>query len=348
MAGLSAQDIQEQVRQAQQHALAPTVSQQQPLPPIGAGGGYVPPPPVLPLPPLPSPNASSLGGGSSIVNMGKISLLSICFSLVFFGAFSFLGGFLLGMWFGGPEPISFSSNERKETRLLGQLPPEQPMPVSQTAPTSSQDQLIPPWFAEKAGAATEDTIKNATIRGVPDFLAPLVSATQSAVGKQMGYKVQQQMGDRSNQSTSSPPQRPLSTSHAETTLPHQQPQTSQLPTSEFTRFPVVTLQKEQSPPSLSFEDSRSLSHSKDEGYTIQLGVYAAADNAYALVNHMQTLNHTSHVVEGKSSDGSALYYVHSGLYNDYNAALGAASQFASQNIPGATIVRVSRKDKGAS
>lgn len=36
-----------------------------------------------------------------------------------------------------------------------------------------------------------------------------------------------------------------------------------------------------------------------------------------------------------------MYYVNSGFYKDYTTALNAGSQFASQNIPGAIIVKVS-------
>jgi hypothetical protein len=40
--------------------------------------------------------------------MGKLSLLSISFSLMLLGAFTFLGGFLLGIWVVGsqnPQPL---------------------------------------------------------------------------------------------------------------------------------------------------------------------------------------------------------------------------------------------------
>jgi cell division protein FtsN len=85
-----------------------------------------------------------------------------------------------------------------------------------------------------------------------------------------------------------------------------------------------------------------------EIYKIQLGAYAARDNAEALVSRLQALNYTSHVDQGKAQDGSAVYYVHSGVYKDYTTALEAASQFVSQNIPGAIVVKVSREDKSTS
>lgn len=94
--------------------------------------------------------------------------------------------------------------------------------------------------------------------------------------------------------------------------------------------------------------STPLSQGGNEGYTIQLGVYASKDNANGLVHDLQALNFIAHVSENKASDGTPLYYVHSGHYKDYTTALEAASHFASQNIPGAIIVKVSQKNVSAS
>lgn len=48
-----------------------------------------------------------------------------------------------------------------------------------------------------------------------------------------------------------------------------------------------------------------------------------------------------YIIGNWKMNGGQLYYVHSGLYNDYGTALQAASQFTSQNIPGAMVVKVS-------
>ena len=344
MAGPSVQDMQEQVRQAQQNALASTASQQQPLHPMVAGGGGYAPSPILPQ------GTNSLGRVTPkgiTVNLGKISLLAVCFSLMFFGIFTFLSGFLLGIWFAGPEQVSFVP-EKKETPLLGLLPPEQQMQAPQMRSVPSQGGELPSSLKNNAGSITEDMVSNTTVSGVPAFLYPLVNATQSAAGKQLGHKVQQQVDRQSNASMPSTPQpqtnSPLNT---QTQLPYQQPLSSPA-TSGPTHFPAVMPQRKQPAVPYSHERTNSLPHQEDEGYTIQLGVYAAKDNADALVNHMQALNYTSHIIEGKAPDGSTLYYVHSGLYKDYNAALDTASRFAAQNIPGAIVVKISKNDKGLS
>ena len=294
-------------------------------------------------PPISPQNANTQGSvpmKGMAVSVGKISLLAITFSLMLFGAFVFLSGFLLGMWFGGPETISFSPRE-KEAFTLGLLTPTQQAPVPQTTPVYPANGKPPQDFSKKVASAADDAITSAAIPGVPDFLAPLVKATQTAVGQQADHKIQQQAGRQLAQPISSSPQTPPPIGRLPQ-VSHPQPSSSQLPITGGVQHPVVV-----TPPSTPSSAPPSQTTGK-EGYTIQLGVYAAKENADTFVNHMQALNYTSHIAEGKASDGSPLYYVHSGLYNDYTTALEAASQFVSQNIPGATVVNLSKEDKGAS
>lgn len=331
MAEPSAQNIQEQVKQAQESALAQAAAQpQQPPANIPAPQFSPPPPPILPQP-------QSFTGGAQpsgvTIRMGKVSLLAACLSLMLLGALTFLGGFFFGIWFSGPsKPQTILT--AGELQSLGIIPAQQQLAI----PTPPQSGGIAGTLKEgaqaigfghiaagQAGNVASSAVTGVTVPNVPGFLTPLVSATQLAVGQQLGYKAQQQVGQQMNQTIGAPPQQ-MAQQTAQTGAP-QQP----------------------SPPSSSSASPLSQGiMGNNDGYTIQLGVFAAHDNAQALVNHLQALNYPSQVVEGKSPDGSALFYVQSGQYNDYKAAAEAATQFAAQNIPGALIVKISQSSKGGS
>jgi cell division septation protein DedD len=319
------QDRQGQMKQV------PASPQQQPLHPMASGGASVSLPPSLPTQTT-SPQTGINTNGITF-NMGKLSLLTISFSLMLLGALTFLGGFLLGLWFAGP---SVSSTNMGERPTLGLLPPP-----SQNA-NGSQGGGVLQNIAGDAGYTAQSVLSNAPIPDVPSFLTPLVTATQMAVGQQLGYKVQQKLGNGGRQSNSnnnlSPvPQTPLGA------MPYQLDSTSPQ-RSNYAPLPLTPPQGSASPT----ENTPSSSYGGSEDYTIQLGVYASKENAAALVNQLQSLNFTSYTTESKAPDGRNLYYVHSGHYKDYSTAMEAASQFASKNIPGATVVRVSQKNGGAS
>lgn len=387
MTGEAPQDSQAQARQSQQNAWAQASAYQQPVHPMVAQGG-----PVL-MPSGQSQSSTSQSASSSkgaTVSMSKMSLLGIAFSLMLLGAFTFLGGFLLGMWFEGPKPsASVNQASVSQTPTIGLLPPHQqgampqagvpqapslqPAPVSQDSDglrqaMGQEGQDI--GFSEIAGSqaayATQSAIVHKHISDVPSFLTPLVTATQNAIGQQMGYKAQQLVTKKlshaaspsksQNAPTTQPQPSPATQSKPSSTIPSSgagsvktMPQSSQKNSSDNSAFQSSPGSQEtsQTKSESSSETSPASSNVKGE-YTIQLGSYAAKENAAALVNHLQDLNYTSHVVEGKSPDGAALYYVHSGDYKDYNTALDAASQYVSQNIPGAIVVKVSKNGKGTS
>ncbi len=310
---------------------------QPPLHPMVTGGNYVPSPPPLPINNISMPSSEQTKG--NIVYMSKISLLTIAFSLTLLGAFTFLSGFLLGTWFTTPVPPPYSSvMSSRETPALGLSYPEQPI-VQQPRPSSQKNKVLQ-TFVEETNPAVSSAISEPIASNTPRYLSPLVTATQRAIGEEVGQRVQQEVGQQLGQYSPQP-------TSPENTLQHTPPY--QLSTGEI--HPPLPTFSPKGAPSLGSPGATSpLSADRgNELYTVQLGVYAAKDNAYALVNHLQGLNHTSHVTEGKASDGSNIYYVHSGLYNDYTTALEAATQFSSsQNIPGAIVVKVSPNHKSAS
>lgn len=332
MAVPSVQDIQEQIRQ-QQIIGGSASPQPQPFHPIAAGGNYAP---FVPQVPVPMSNAQPNGRANEIpISMGKLSLLTISFSLMLLGAFTFLGGFLLGIWVAGP---------RVSQPMSPYLPSQQAMPYYPTSvpyyPQGAGTQQVSNDLERRVGSVTESAIKDTQIQGVPAALSPFVKVAQSEIGRQVGEKTEdflkQQL--RTNQHYSQPQGSLPSPSPVENYSPQ--------PSGGHTQLPVVTPQSgaASTPAGVSFSP---ISQENGETYTIQLGVYASHENANALVNHLQALNYPSQVTEGKAPDGSTIYYVHNGLYKDYTTALNAASRFASQNIPGAIIVKIGPQHKSA-
>ncbi|MBS0271985.1 MAG: SPOR domain-containing protein [Proteobacteria bacterium] len=308
--------------------------------PVANGGSYSPPPPI---PTLPIQTQYAPGGGQPkglIVNLGKVSLFGIFFSLIIMGALTFLSGFLLGVWFAGPSGSNIipTSDTYNPIYLHSQSPEQQTAPTSAAAVGSHAIQSA----AGQAGFATQSVVSNVHVPHVPSFLAPLVTATQTAVGEQLGHKAQQQVNRNLDQglqvSAPAAPQQKPTTQNP----PLTQPAPSMYPATP--PLPATTTPSSSSPT----QQSAPKSQSQQQNFTIQLGAYASKENAHALVNHLQALNINSRTIVGKGAEGNVVYFVHSGLYKDYNQALEAASQFANQNLPGAMVVNVSEENKSAS
>lgn len=359
MAVPSVQGEQEKTNQGQQGVWAQQASLQPSLHPMASGGSF----PSMVVPP--SSSADSVGAVKTkgiTLNMGKLSLLAISLSLMFLGALTFLAGFLLGMWFASPQipnvamhPVQLPTYAQFQQNMASS--PAVPPYVQGNAAAPDQTNLlsgITQAVAGQVGPSTTDAITNAQIPNVPDFLSPFVTASQSALGEQLGYKAQQQAnrlnagGEASSESSQTPPpgSKPGTPPPAPSSaLPGASPSSHETPSTP-SQIPVVGPQSHATSPTP--PKTASASNVEDGDYTIQLGVYATEDNASALVNRLQGLNYISHLTEGKAPDGSKLYYVHTGLYKDYTSAVGVASQFASQNIPGAIVVKATQPEKTAS
>jgi cell division septation protein DedD len=371
MAGPSLQDMQDQFnQQAQQNTWAQAAAQQQLVHPMVPGGGYPPLPPMA-MPQGLAPSGAMAMGGVPVA-MSKLSLFAIALCLMLLGIFTFIGGFLLGIWFESPRSSSHVSRVG-DVPALGMLPPQQQVYPPQ------QQAYLPPQIAEvpaqgggggvaqgvrqgaqdigfsniastQAGYATQSAVTGVRVPGVPSFLTPLITATQYAVGQQLGYKAQQRVGRGLSGGVSNAPQTsaspqpsvsPQSGVGKETQVNPSSPQNDPnvMPSEPLSvKTPGESTQERPSP--------APLSKGEKGDYTVQLGVYASKENAMSLVNHLQELNYSSVVTEGKSADGSTLYYVFSGDYKDYKMALDAAYQYVAQNIPGAIVVKMTQKNKG--
>ncbi|MBX9621290.1 MAG: SPOR domain-containing protein [Alphaproteobacteria bacterium] len=283
------------------------------------------------------------------ITMSKLSLFSICLSLMLLGSLTFFSGFLLGMWFSAPAPRSYSSplgNQEQTSEGYTASPPQQQSSSSMADP--SLGATLQGIASQQAGRAVQSTIIESKPTNLPSFLTPLVSATTEAIGKQAGQKTQQETSHLMSQAAS--------TVHEAVTAPTQKTSSTTMPPpssvstiTPHTNAPATSPQSSapsSSQPSV-VSPSSSLPSTSSENYTVQLGVYASKENASNLVSHLQGLSINSQIMQSKAPEGGAMYYVHSGLYGDYNMAQDAASQFADQ-IPGALVVKVSGNNTGHS
>lgn len=278
------------------------------------------------------------------ITMSKLSLFSITLTLMLLGSLTFFSGFLLGMWFSIPAPGSYLSplENQGQTSSIASPPPQQ---YPSSIEGSSLGTTLQGIASQQAGRAVQSTIKEERPTNLPSFLTPLVSATAEAIGQQANQKTQQETSHLISQATSAvrgaiaPAQRISSTP-----VP---PPSSVSTISPYTNAPATAPQP---PPSSSpqpnvLSPSPTTPSTSSENYTVQLGVYASKENASNLVSHLQGLSINSQITQSKAPDGGSIYYVHSGLYGDYNMAKEAASQFADK-IPGALVVKVSENNAG--
>lgn len=253
---------------------------------------------------LPSSTPTSKAKSKRIVfAMSKLSLFSIVLSLMLFGAFVFAGGFLTGYWISGG-----AQNFRQPAFSL-------PQGIATNAQSALAQGLNDINFQNIAGQqaayATQNSLSDQPIPGVPDALQPLASSVQfaasNAIANKVGRNVAQSVGHQL-QATS---QRKRATSSTPTT------------------------------------PSSTQTTPQGQSYTVQLGIFATQENAQAMMQHLQSQNYTTaDIVPVKQPSGETLYAVYSGKYPSYEIASAVAAQFAQQNIPGAMVTSLqSQGDK---
>lgn len=338
MVGPSPQDIQPQANHGQPNTFgSASYPQQQPYQqPTAIGAAYTAPQPYPP--PQAMGPQGNLKNNKTIVSIGNFSLFAIIFSLIFFGTFTFLGGFLLGMWLETPTTPSYVIAQNNSPPASSLFPPTSSRPQKETV-ENTQNASQQTGIADILGETASDAVSEIKPPDTPDFLTPLIREAQDAAAKQAADKTQkaaeqtQRVIEPSTQPSVSPQPQTLSS-----------PQSSS-PQQRHGLLPTQTL--EGGAPTPSSTSAQPLS--QEEGaYSVQLGVYAAQENAEALKNKLQALNYTTYVTPGKSTDGNVLYYVHSGSYKNYATASEVASQFTSRNIPGAVVVKISKNGNDAS
>lgn len=277
--------------------------------------------------------------------MSKLSLFSIALSLIFFGALTFLGGFLVGVWLEKPSTPQTAYAPPMAQPMYGGYPTQH---ISQapyqagTAPHhSTYGQYIPSGYSSNAGSAVQAGFSSIEIPGVPNVLHPLVEATRDAIGAGVGSEIQHGItnvrrgGTGTGTSTGGSAAPMMHTPH----IPgHSSLQHSPHGAKQSRQGLDTTL-------AAAHKSSGKDDSKKKEDYVVQLGVFASPENANALVNHLENLNLISTVKKQKTKKGGPLYYVYSGQYDNYDLALKAASRFVNFNIPGAIVVKSPSKDK---
>ncbi len=330
MVGPSAQDIHPQESYVPPAAVGPARCPQQPY----QQSGYTQPQPYPPPQGMGAPGDSKKN--KAIVSIGNFSLFAIILSLIFFGTFTFLGGFLLGMWLESPTLPTVIVNQDETSLSLA--PPSQPQEkVVKTTKNTEQSSKI----ADLLGDTVGESVSDIQAPDMPDFLTPLVTEAQDAAAKQAASKTQQAVDQ--GQQVVQP------SSHSPSSVQPQAPASPQSSASPQRHGLLATQMLQEVSATSSPSSPSTRPFSQGEGpYSVQLGVYAAKENAEALKNNLQALNYSTYITAGKSSDGNTLYYVHSGSYKNYATAASAASQFTSRNIPGAIVIKISKNGNDAS
>src|SRR3990167_9951167 len=181
MAVPSTHEIQEQIRQQQLVGMHHS-SQQQTFPSMPPAGNYVP---YVPQMSYPVPGVANNTNPRGIpVNVGKISLLGISFSLMLLGAFTFLGGFFLGIWVARPQISQPVGGYTSFPQNVSYAPANVSYPQRQGTPFRED-------VGRDMGYATKATIMSAQIHGEPTILSPLIRAAQEEVGKELGQRTEE-------------------------------------------------------------------------------------------------------------------------------------------------------------
>ncbi|MGL5784604.1 MAG: SPOR domain-containing protein [Alphaproteobacteria bacterium] len=89
----------------------------------------------------------------------------------------------------------------------------------------------------------------------------------------------------------------------------------------------------------------NVSSSPQTLYSVQLGAYAARDNAIDLMHKLQGLTIPTFLVEGKNTDGTPVFYVRAGSYHPFGLAQTAAKSIAEQSNLTAVVVTTSSGEK---
>lgn len=114
--------------------------------------------------------------------VGNLSLFVILVSLFFLSAFTFLSGFLLGLWMGGGKKTSGEVSAYSNPHLTTPSATVPPSPAPSPSPYPPQPSLL----SQVAGEAAGGVVSNLDIPYVPNALAPAVDDLQNLAA----YKAQ--------------------------------------------------------------------------------------------------------------------------------------------------------------
>lgn len=227
-------------------------------------------------------------------SVGKLSLLSIGFSLMLLGICFFGSGVWVGCWFA----------ERNATTPF-------------SLPLASGKS---PLSANHANALLE-----------------IVGAAGGNIGRVAGTAQRVMENERQNvptgDSVTQNPSTVVNIPQAAPTIPGLTATDASSQISEHSSSATSTTHNELSP------EPQTL-------YSIQLGAYAARANAVDLMHQLQQkLAIPTFLVEGKSIDGTPVFYVRAGSYHPFGLAKAAAKSVAEQSNLTAVVVATSPGEK---
>lgn len=270
---------------------------------------------------------------TTMVTIGNFSLFAIVLNLVLLGGFTFLGGFLVGLWVGGPGPYGYGGHSLASQTYPTVMSAPPVAPQTQTSPVHVEPttQTQSSELASKAGEAASGAVSEFSPHNLPAFLEPLVKDVQGVVQKEAAQKAQKAVEHLVGSSSQHAVSGGSSTSSSDSHHPESAPSASH-----------------SSAPSASPHSSLSPSKSKKEAYAVQLGVFASHENARDLQKRLQGLNYRTQVkATSVANEEGVAYEVHSGHYDTHDNAMHAAAQFKA-DVPGATVVRLPEDDHSGS
>ena len=312
-------------------------------------------------PPLPGgkpPKGIAKGKGYTFT-MGKLSLLAISLSLMVLGAFTFFSGFLVGAWYyekTQPAQVNYAMSQSQPSGgMVGGM-------VNNDISSlrgGIADEAKKIGLGSMAGGATAYQVRGALqstdIPGVPSFLQPFVDQVKDVLGAEAGSAAGKVVrGEVGKAISSSQPSTGSSDGKESSGGAGGAASSSSPSASSSTSAPSPSTSPSSSSDSSSAGgpgSSAAAAKSADSGskakgeYTIQLGAYVAKENADAMTKTLKMKNYDAYVEEGKESSGQSIYYVRVGHYDTYDFAHTVALRFIDNNIPGATIVKVSNDKK---
>lgn len=279
-----------------------------------------------------APKGIAKGKGYTFT-MGKLSLLAISLSLMLLGGFTFFSGFMVGAWyFGKTAPIS-TAGAGIGSQLAGAVGGSGSASGFESAAAGEAKSLgLGNIAGSSADVQIQSAIASTNVPGVPSFLQPFVSQVKTALGQKAGSAASQAIQGGVNKAAAS---KPASTSSGAS--PASSSGAASSGGSSGSAAADGSSSSSEAGPSAA---AGSKSSSAEGDFTVQVGAYAAKENAESMLSTLKMKNYDAYIEDGKESSGQDIYYVRVGHYDSHQMAYTVATNFSDNNIPGATIVKV--------
>lgn len=277
-----------------------------------------------------APKGIAKGKGYTFT-MGKLSLLAISLSLMLLGALTFFSGFMVGAWYFGKTAPVATTGAGIGSQLAGAVGGSGSTSGLEAAAAGEAKSLgLGNIAGSSADVQIQSAIASTNVPGVPSFLQPFVSQVKTALGQKAGSAASQAIQGGVNKAAAS---KPASSSGASSS-------SSGAAASGGSSGSAAATGSSSSSGTGSSAAAGSKSSSAEGDFTVQVGAYAAKENAESMLESLKMKNYDAYIEDGKESSGQDIYYVRVGHYDNHQMAYTVATNFSDNNIPGATIVKV--------